>query len=160
MYKAVFLDRDGVVNMERGEYTYLLDDFVINNGVIDFCIEAIAKGYLILVISNQGGIAKGIYTLEQVNILHQFLEKELKKKGVKITDIYICPHHQDFGACLCRKPNSIMFEKAIAKYNIDKEKSIMFGDSKRDIIAAKKVGLEGILIEPNTDLRNYLELLT
>jgi D-glycero-D-manno-heptose 1,7-bisphosphate phosphatase len=145
MYKAVFLDRDGVVNMERGEYTYLLDDFVINNGVIDFCIEAIAKG---------------IYTLEQVNILHQFLEKELKKKGVKITDIYICPHHQDFGACLCRKPNSIMFEKAIAKYNIDKEKSIMFGDSKRDIIAAKKVGLEGILIEPNTDLRNYLELLT
>lgn len=157
--KAVFLDRDGVVNIERGDYTYKLEDFILNDGLIEFCIKAKEKGFLLFIISNQGGIAKGIYSLSDVEILNDYIENELKKKGIEITDFYFCPHHNDFGACLCRKPNSILLEKVMAKYHIDVQHSFMIGDRERDIEAAKKIGLKGILIESNTDLRNFLNFL-
>jgi len=78
------------------------------------------------------------------------------KHGVKIDDIYFCPHHDKVENCLCRKPKSIMLEKAIAKYNIDVTKSLMVGDSITDIQAAKNVGIEGVLINENEPLSNYI----
>src|SRR5689334_3049500 len=113
MNKAIFLDRDGVINRERGEYTYLLEDFKLNDGVIEVLQLFQAKGYLLIIISNQSGIAKGIYTKEQVNYLHLHMERVLKNKAIVLTEIYFCPHHPDFSKCLCRKPESILLEKAI-----------------------------------------------
>jgi histidinol-phosphate phosphatase family protein len=117
------------------------------------------KGYLLIVISNQGGIQRGIYTLKDVENVHHYLKTELKNKGITLTDIYICPHHDKTERCFCRKPQSVMLEKAISRFNIDAEKSFFFGDSVRDIEAGTKVGVKSILLTPNSSLLPHLSLL-
>ncbi len=157
--KAVFFDRDGVINRERGEYTWRLEDFTINEGLIEFMKFAQEKGYLLIVISNQGGIQRGKYSLHDVDIAHNYLKEELKKNGVELADIYICPHHDKTERCFCRKPQSIMLEKAIARFNIDVTKSFFFGDSARDVEAGNAVKVKSIQIEPNSSLLKYRDLL-
>src|ERR1035437_1374201 len=152
MNKAVFIDRDGVINIERGEYTYLLYDFVLTDGLIDALKSFIVKGYLLIVITNQGGIAKNIYSIYDVENIHNFLKTTLEKEGIKLTEIYYCPHHPDFGNCLCRKPGSLMLEKAIARFDIDASKSYFIGDNDRDVEAGKAAGVNTIKIEPNSGL--------
>jgi D-glycero-D-manno-heptose 1,7-bisphosphate phosphatase len=160
MNKAIFLDRDGVINRERDDYTYLKEDFIINEDVIDSLKIFNGRGYLIIVISNQGGIGKKIYSHEQVNSLHQFLLDEFAKNGIEVSEIFYCPHHPDYnGKCLCRKPDSLLFEKAIAKYGINVEKSFMIGDKERDIQASAKVGIKGFLIEANSSLKKIVSLV-
>lgn len=156
MNKVVFLDRDGVVNVERGEYTWKVEDFKLTVGLIGFIQNVIEKGYFVIIISNQGGIGRGVYTLEDVEKAHQYLKEELGKNNLSLTDIYFCPHHPATGNCLCRKPGSQMLEKAIARYNVDIKNSYFIGDSKRDIEAGQKVNLNTILITPNDDLREYI----
>jgi D-glycero-D-manno-heptose 1,7-bisphosphate phosphatase len=155
MNKAIFLDRDGVVNIERGEYTWRIEDFSITVGLIDLLQWGKSKGYLLIVISNQGGVGKGVYTMEDVEKVHNYLRSILAEKDIQLTDIYYCPHHPNAGKCFCRKPESIMLEKAIARYDVDIDKSFFIGDSQRDIEAGKKVGLNTILVKPNDDLNNY-----
>ncbi|HEX3008569.1 MAG TPA: HAD family hydrolase [Bacteroidales bacterium] len=157
--KAVFLDRDGVINRERGEYTWRKEDFTINEGVFEFLSYAQKKGYLLIIISNQGGIQRGKYSLKDVEIVHQYLKDELSKHGIHLSDIYICPHHDKTERCFCRKPQPIMLEKAIARFKIDVNQSFFFGDSKRDMEAGNSVGVKSILIEPNTSLLNHLSVL-
>ncbi len=154
MNKAIFLDRDGVVNKERGEYTWRLSDFEFNNGLF----EALKKltNYLFIVITNQGGIAKGLYTHTDVAKTNALMLKTFADNNLQLTDIYYCPHHTDYGKCLCRKPNSLMLERAIAKYNIDVKKSYFIGDTQRDIDAGKNVGLNTIKIHPNDNLLDYI----
>jgi len=141
--KCIFLDRDGVLNEERGEYTYKLNDFNILNGVPDALKMLKENGYLLIVITNQAGIAKGLYSAEDVMNCHNYLQGQT---GSFIDDIYYCPHHPITTQSLLRKPNSLMLEKAMAKWNIDPKASFMVGDSKRDIEAAERVGVKGILI--------------
>ena len=158
--KALFLDRDGVINRERGEYTYKVADFDILPSVFKSLKTAQEKGYKLIVITNQGGIAKGLYTHKDVSLAHEFLKSELAKHSIFLTDIFYSPHHQDFSKSLDRKPDSLMFEKAIALYNIDVSKSLMIGDSDRDIIASNKVGVKGIKIEPNTSFYPIIQNLS
>lgn len=150
--KALFLDRDGVINRERGEYTYKIVDFEILPSVLESLQLAQSKGYLLIIITNQGGIAKGIYTHQDVAKVHRYLEEELVKNGINLTDIFYSPHHQDYSKSLDRKPDTLMFEKAMALYNINPKHSFMIGDSQRDIIASEKVGVKGIKIEPNSSI--------
>lgn len=159
MNKAVFFDRDGVINFERGEYTYLPKDFVINEGIIPSLKILQEHGFLLIIVSNQGGISKELYTKEQVEEVHQYLRDELKKHEIQLTEIYYCPHHAAFENCLCRKPKSLMLEKAIARFDIDIQTSYMIGDSERDITAAEKVGLNTIKIEPNENIEKYVAKL-
>lgn len=159
MNKALFLDRDGVINRERGEYTWRIEDFSLNAGLVEFLKVAQQKGYLLIVISNQGGVQRGKYSLKDVEIVHQYLRKELKSQGIDLTDIYICPHHDKTERCFCRKPQPIMLEKAIARFNIDVNKSIFFGDSLRDIEAGNAVGVKSVQIQPNSSLLIHLSLL-
>jgi D,D-heptose 1,7-bisphosphate phosphatase len=156
MNKAVFFDRDGVINFERGEYTYLPKDFVINEGIIPSLKKLQHHGFLLIIVSNQGGISKKVYTKEQVEEVHQYLKDELRKQDIQLTEIYYCPHHEAFENCLCRKPKSLMLEKAIARFDIDIQSSYMIGDSDRDITAAEKVGLKTIKIEPNENIEKYV----
>jgi D-glycero-D-manno-heptose 1,7-bisphosphate phosphatase len=160
MNKAVFLDRDGVINRERGEYTWRKEDFTINEGVVDFLKVAREKGFLLIVISNQGGVQRGKYSLEDVEIVHQYLKDELKREGIDLTEIYICPHHDKTERCFCRKPQPIMLEKAIARFHIDVNQSYFFGDSLRDMEAGKAAGVHSILIEPNSSLLKHISLLS
>jgi D-glycero-D-manno-heptose 1,7-bisphosphate phosphatase len=157
--KALFLDRDGVINRERGEYTFKVKDFEILPSVVESLKLAQEKGFKLIVITNQGGIAKGIYTHEDVAKAHSFLKNELAKSHVTLTDIFYSPHHQDFSKSLDRKPDSLMLEKAMAIYNIDANQSIMIGDSERDIIAAEKVGVKGLKIKPNSSIFDIVQSL-
>jgi len=157
--KVVFFDRDGVLNNNGLYYTYKWEDFSFNTGVIETMALLQNKGYEFIVVSNQSGIAKGLYTILDVEQLHKQVSNYLQKENIHILEFYYCTHHPDFGNCLCRKPSSLLFEKAIARFNIDITQSWMIGDQARDIEAAENVGIKGILIEPNSDLRQILKAI-
>lgn len=159
MNKALFLDRDGVINHDPGDYTYSLEEFIILPTVVDALKMASDKGYKIILITNQGGIAKGLYTHETVHEIHAYLRDTCQKAGVEITHIYYSPHHPDFGNSLTRKPCSLMMERAIARYNIDTAESVMIGDKDRDIQCAAKTGVRGVMIPTNADLLDYVKEL-
>lgn len=152
MNKAVFLDRDGVINRELGHYCETVEDFEILEDV-GSAIKALKDaGFLVIAISNQGGIAKGLYAEADVNAMHAKLCDYLSKYDTAIDDFYFCPHHDSVNKCLCRKPNSLMIEKAMAMYDINPSQSYMIGDGKRDIEAAERAGVKGILIESNSGI--------
>jgi len=149
--KAAFFDRDGVLNLEIGDYIKQFSDFKILPHIYENLRKLHENGYLIFVITNQGGIAKQQYDHQILAEMHDFLQAESKKNGFEFTEMYYCPHHPETSACLCRKPGSLMVEKAIAKYNIDPSKSFMVGDKERDVTCANGAGVKGYLIEPNQD---------
>ena len=152
MNKAIFFDRDGTLNEEIG-YLYEFEKFKWIDGAIDaikFCND---HDYLVIVITNQSGVARGYYTESDIKKLHQQINEDLKKFEAHIDDFFYCPHHPDAAVekyridCECRKPKSKMLEDACKKYNIDKSKSLMIGDSLRDVECAENAGIKGILFE-------------
>ncbi len=153
---AVFLDRDGVINRERGEHTWRMADFEVLPGVFEAVRQINASGRLAIVISNQSGIGLGLYTKADVDLLHDYLHAQLAGHGAAIDAVYYCPHHPTQGRCLCRKPGALLFEKAIARHGIDPTRSVMIGDRERDIEAAATVGVNGILVTSNTSLPEVL----
>ena len=156
--KAVFLDRDGVLNKELGDYVCRLADFSILTHNFEPLLELQCRGYLLIVITNQGGLAKGWYTDYVLNNMHNHLRKVYNDNGIHLTDIYYCNHHPDFnGKCLCRKPGSVMIEKALARFNINAGASYFIGDRVRDIVAGEKAGVTGILIDSNQSIAEILD---
>ena len=152
MRKAVFLDRDGVINKELGRYCENVDEFEILEDVGHAIKVLKDAGFLVIIISNQGGIAKGLYTEADVNDMHDKLCRHISEFGASIDDFYFCPHHDAISKCLCRKPQSLMIEKAMATYDIDPSQSFMIGDGNRDIEAAERAGIKGIKIESNSGI--------
>jgi D-glycero-D-manno-heptose 1,7-bisphosphate phosphatase len=143
MNKCVFLDRDGVLNEERGDYTYKVSDFKIIEGVQESLKKLKSSGFLLIVITNQGGICREIYTKKDMLECHKYLMDETSNI---IDDIYYSPYHPNVTESISRKPDSLMFERAIAKYNVDVKKSWMVGDSDRDIESAHKLGIRAIRV--------------
>lgn len=154
--KAVFLDRDGVINVERG-YTHRLEDFVILPDLIEVLQLLQKKGYLLIIVSNQSGVAKELYRQDEVEILHSYLLGELNKNNIQLSEIYYCVHHSDVSRCICRKPDSLFVEKGLARFDIDPTQSYFIGDKERDVEAGEKVGVKGILIEANISLKTILD---
>jgi D-glycero-D-manno-heptose 1,7-bisphosphate phosphatase len=150
--KAVFLDRDGVLNKERGEYTYKTEDFEFVPDVIEALKLLNENGFELIIISNQGGVSKKLYGKSDIINIENAIKQPLEKRDIKILDSFYCPHHDAIEKCLCRKPKSLMLEKAIAKHNIDPAQSYFIGDSDRDMIACQQVGVKGILMPPNVSL--------
>ena len=152
MKKCVFLDRDGNINVEK-EYLHKIEEFEF----IDRAKEAIKifndLGYLVVVVTNQSGVARGYYDEESVRELHKHLEAEVKKIGGHIDGFYYCPHHAEKGIgkykqkCNCRKPEPGMFLQAKADLDIDFSKSIMVGDKLSDVEAGKNLGMRSILVK-------------
>lgn len=159
MDKAVFFDRDGVLNREIGDYVCKPEDFEILPDAVETMKAAMDLGYKIFVITNQGGIGKRLYTKEILKQIHAILIEACNKQGVVITEIFYCPHHPVRSNCICRKPNSLMLEKALAKYNIDPALSWMIGDTGRDMEAAAAAGVRGYLINPNSLKHEFLKML-
>ncbi len=153
---CIFLDRDGVINRERGDYTFLLNDFVINPGVWQALKILKNRGYIFIVITNQSGIALQKYTISQMQECHNYMFQEALINEIFFQEVYYCPHHPSISNCLCRKPNSILLERAICRFNIDISQSFFIGDKQRDIEAAEKTGVKGILINSNTNLCEIL----
>lgn len=151
MMKLILLDRDGVINKELGTYVTNPDDFELLPHVIPNLIKIKNAGIKVAVITNQGGIAKGLYTPQTLAKIHDKLKNSLAEHGLLVDEIYYCPHHPDFGKCLCRKPASIMVEKALAKFGIDAKDAHMIGDTQRDVDAANAAGVKATKVEPNQD---------
>jgi D-glycero-D-manno-heptose 1,7-bisphosphate phosphatase len=145
--KCIFLDRDGVLNVDRVDYVYRMEEFIIPPGVGEALRALKDAGYLLIVITNQSGIAKGIYKREDVYLIHNAIQEGT---GVELDDIYFCPYHEKFDShSLTRKPGSLMIEKAAAKYEVDMDTSWMVGDHERDITAGTRAGLRTIRLAPS-----------
>jgi D-glycero-D-manno-heptose 1,7-bisphosphate phosphatase len=144
--KCIFLDRDGVLNVDRVDYVYRMEEFIIPSGVGEALRALKDAGYLLVIITNQSGIAKGVYKREDVYMIHQAIQDGT---GVELDDIYFCPYHEKFDShSLSRKPGSLMIEKAAAKYEVDMDASWMVGDHERDITAGTRAGLRTIRLAP------------
>jgi D-glycero-D-manno-heptose 1,7-bisphosphate phosphatase len=152
MKKAIFLDRDGVINHDPGDYTTSITEFTILPDVIPTLIRWSEQGYVIVVITNQGGIAKERYTLDDFYEIDDYMKSKFLEAGVNYLETYFCPHHDAISHCLCRKPHSGMVEKAVAKHCIDPNQSVMIGDKWRDLEAAEGAGVKGIKIDVNQSL--------
>ena len=144
---CVFLDRDGVINIDKG-YISKIADFKMYPGIgrsINFINK---KKYLVIIITNQSGIGRGLIKIKQLSHIHDYLKKKIKKFNAKIDDIYFCPYHSEFGKgkykkkSQDRKPGSGMLKKAIKKWNINLSKSFMIGDKESDKIAAENINIK------------------
>ncbi len=146
MKPAVFLDRDGVINIDHG-YVHQVDDFEYIEGVFDACAALKQMGYKLAVVTNQSGIARGLYTEEQFHTLTEWMDWNFADKGVELDGIYYCPHHNEKGIgeykqdCDCRKPKPGMINSAAQFLKIDLSKSVMVGDKRDDMLAAIAAGI-------------------
>jgi D-glycero-D-manno-heptose 1,7-bisphosphate phosphatase len=141
MNKALFLDRDGVINKEKN-HLYKIDDFNFIDGIFEVCRQFQLKKYLIVVVTNQAGIAKGLYSVEEYELLTEWMVGQFLDQKIEILEVYHCPHHPDFSLnCNCRKPKPGMFLKAEKDFNINLSESIMVGDKDSDICAAISAGI-------------------
>lgn len=142
--KTIFLDRDGVINKEV-DYLFKIKDFNFIDGVFEACKVFNKEGFEIIIITNQSGIAKNLYSKEDFKILTGWMLNEFKSRNIKILDVFYCPHEKNSN-CHCRKPMPGMFLKAKKKYAIDMNKSWMIGDKESDIEAAKSAGISNTII--------------
>lgn len=159
MNKALFLDRDGVINIEK-EYLYKIEDFEFIEGVFDTCKYFQDRGYLLIIITNQAGIARGKYTENDFDRLNQWMIQQFTHSEILISQVYHCSHHPKYtGSCDCRKPNPGMLIQAQKKFNLDLSQCILVGDKEGDIQAGLNAGISrNILVrsghpinESNTD---------
>lgn len=142
MKKALFLDRDGVVNVEK-EYLYKIEDFEFIDGIFDLCQHYQQLGYMIFVVTNQSGIARKYYTERDFHLLTEWMVQEFEKRNITIDKVYHCPHHPQINKkCNCRKPEPGMILAAKEEFNLDLANSLMIGDKESDIQAALNAGIE------------------
>jgi len=142
--KVIFLDRDGVINEEVG-YLHKIEDFKFIHGVIDSCKNFLSLGYEIIIITNQSGIARGLYKLEDFHILNNWMLDKLRYEGINILDVFFCPHGPN-DDCDCRKPKPGLFLNAKEKYDVDMKNSWMIGDKEDDIKAANSAGISQTIL--------------
>ena len=120
---------------------------------------AVSKGFELVVVTNQAGISRGLYTKEEVDRIHDFLQNECRKNGIEILEFFYSIHHPDICNSLSRKPAGLWVERACAKYKFNKDASVMIGDRDRDVQCANAAGVRGIQMEKNGDLLEYVKAL-
>jgi len=144
MTKCVFLDRDGVINVDKN-YVHKIEDLDFIPNTFEALKSLQTKGFILFIVTNQSGIGRGYYTLEDYKKLRQYIDSKLKDNNINIIEEYFCPHHPDEN-CRCRKPGTKFIEEAITKYNINKDESYFIGDKTSDIKAGHDSGLKTILV--------------
>ena len=154
--KTVFLDRDGVINQERSDYVKSISELEIYPNVAKNIKLLKDAGFLVVVITNQSAVNRGIITHEMINQIHNSIQDHLKKHGTFLDGFYYCPHTPNEN-CNCRKPKPGLLQQAILELNIDLNSSWMIGDSDSDIEAADSVGCKAIKINDNFSLDNAVE---
>lgn len=164
--KAVFLDRDGIINVDK-EYVHLIEDIEFQDGIFPFCRRIQERGYKPVVVTNQAGVAKGFFPEEDIDRLHSWMKREFQKHDVDILDFFYCPHHPEGvreayrKESLCRKPNPGMLLAAAEKWGIDLTKSFMVGDKPSDRIRLpylKSLILKGERCPQGFDCESFDEL--
>lgn len=161
MKKVLFLDRDGIINVDHG-YVYKIEEFEFMPEIFDLCKLAIEKGYLIIIITNQSGIGRGKYTECDFKTLTKWMCEQFSYNNVNITDVYYCPHHPDKGKneylkiCECRKPAPGLINQAIKQYDIDVQHSVFIGDKLSDMQAADSAGIKNKVLFTKNNLNHSL----
>lgn len=140
----IFLDRDGTINVEK-DYLHRVEEFEFEQGCIDGLKLLSQKGYGLVVITNQSGVGRGMYSLDDVKLVHDYMYQELRKENINIERIYICPHAPE-EQCDCRKPKPTLYYQAIKELNIDVSHSYLVGDRVRDIQAASELGCDYAIV--------------
>jgi len=161
--KAIFLDRDGVINKEVN-YLYKIENFEFINGIFESCLYFQNLGYIIIIITNQSGISRDFYSDNDYQKLSAWMLEEFSKHGIIIQDIFYCPHGPESN-CRCRKPKPGMFIEAKKKHNINMKESWMIGDSEIDIRSANDADIQNTIlvrsgkkiIEPTTNAKFILD---
>lgn len=139
--KALFIDRDGVINVDK-VHVYRKEDFEFNEGIFELCRKYMEGGYLIIVITNQAGIAKGLYGEKDFDILTRWMLEQFSGQGIEISGVYHCPHHPDYtGPCQCRKPEPGMILRAVRDFDLDIAECLLIGDKETDLEAGRRAGI-------------------
>lgn len=152
MIKAIFIDRDGTINVDKG-YVYKPEDFELIPGVIEALKKLTDRGILIYIVTNQSGIARGYYTEKQFDILTEHMLSVFERESIKIEKVLYCPHHVNgkipkyTKSCLCRKPGTKLIEDVMAenKFNIDEV--VLIGDKNSDIEAGGRLNMKTYLVK-------------
>lgn len=144
MNKAIFLDRDGTINVDFG-YVYKTESLEFLPGTIEALRIFQELGYLLIIITNQSGIGRGYFTWEDADLFNQAMAQQLKEHGVILSDFLTCPHAPE-EHCECRKPSPFMIIEAIRKYDISPSKSYMFGDKKSDVECGERSNVKSFLV--------------
>jgi D-glycero-D-manno-heptose 1,7-bisphosphate phosphatase len=165
---AAFLDRDGVLNEDLG-YVHRVADWRWLPGAVQACKRLQDAGYALVVVTNQSGVARGMYTLADVDTLHAHMQQQLAAAGVTLTDIYCCPHLPDAQLpdyrldCSCRKPKPGMLLQALQEHGLDASRSVMVGDRVSDMLAGQAAGVARCIQvgpdRPAPDLAAAVDLL-
>lgn len=152
---ALFLDRDGIINVEMN-YVHRMDDFVFIDGIFDLCRSAIAVGMAIVIVTNQAGIGRGYYTEAQFQELSDWMCERFAEEGIAIDGVYYCPYHAEHGVgkykadSIDRKPNPGMILRARNELGLLLEGSILVGDKASDIAAARAANVgRAVLMAPS-----------
>ena len=145
--KVIFLDRDGVINKDPGFGGYVTSwqKFEFLPGSLEALRKLNQAGYEVIVLSNQAGVAKGLYTLKDLDEISTNMTREIEKAGGKISSVHYCPH-RDEDNCGCRKPKTGMFHKATEGLEVDFADTFFVGDNKTDVLAAKDIGCRSIFV--------------
>ena len=149
--RAVFLDRDGTINEEK-EYLHRVEDFEFIPGASEAIRRLKEAGFLVVVVTNQSGVARGYYALEEVAILHRHMQRELETVGAAVDGIYVCPHHPVEGVgefrreCDCRKGRPGMLLRAAREHGIDLSRSYMIGDKIADVEVGEAAGCLPLMV--------------
>jgi len=149
---AVFMDRDGTLNVEKN-YVYRVEDFEWIRGAVDAIRQLKQYGFKVFVVTNQAGVAYGYYSEDDVQHLHQYMQNTLVEVGTGIDAFYYCPYHQDAAVAAyrrasdCRKPATGMFDQAIRDWRVDPEHSFVVGDRNSDIEAGRRLGMTTLLVQ-------------
>jgi len=171
MKKAVFLDRDGVINEDLG-YVHKREDFCFKEGIFEFCHHAREAGYLVFVVTNQAGIARGYYTEEDYNELTRWMLQEFKDRGIDIEKVYYCPYHPTNGIgnykrdSFNRKPNPGMLLQAREEFDVNLTDSILIGDKDSDMESGRRAGIGRLFfvtgryeLKDDTEVRKVSDVL-
>lgn len=152
--KACFLDRDGIINIDSG-YVYRIEDFIFIEGIFELCHIYQKEGYLLIIVTNQAGIARGYFTEKDYQNLNSWMLEEFNKKAIHITDVFYSPHHEKHGiggykqVSMDRKPNPGMILSAKEKYNIELTQSLLLGDKESDMIAGERANIGRLIFINN-----------
>jgi D-glycero-D-manno-heptose 1,7-bisphosphate phosphatase len=144
--KAAFLDRDGTIIVEK-HYLADPDDVVLTDGAINGLRDLMDAGFKLVIVTNQSGIARGLYSEADFHAVQQRLEDMLVEQGIRFDGVYYCPHHPDFtGPCECRKPGPGMYREAERNLRLVLKDSVFIGDRLNDVLPAQEFGARGILV--------------
>lgn len=162
--RALFLDRDGVINVDHG-YVYRAEDFELLPGIVRLLRTARSLGFLLIAVTNQSGLARGMFGDDDYRAIERHMRAVLTAQGAALTDVYHCPHHPDgivpelAVPCNCRKPNPGMILQAAADHDIDLSRSIMIGDKESDVEAARTAGIgTSFLVQPATIAADFARI--